>query len=140
MTCFRVVFQFYSTDLKSCYNSHRRFSKRDTFNKVNQIQKIAYCIAKSFVGAIKLNLQIFSSLWKHAQFLNRHIELKNQMNIWGYKLQGQSSQFFEENRRNYKTTEYLRMKSVMDSIELRMLKRVDYMREHNILGESHIQS
>ena len=38
---------------------------------------------------------------------------------------------------NYKTTEYLRMKGVLDSIELRMRRRADYMRERNILGESH---
>ena len=37
----------------------------------------------------------------------------------------------------YKTTEYLRMKGVLDSIELWMLRRADYMRERNILGESH---
>ena len=41
---------------------------------------------------------------------------------------------------NYKTTEYLRMKGVLNSIELRMLRRVDYMRGRNILGESHVQS
>ena len=40
----------------------------------------------------------------------------------------------------YKTTEYLRMKGVLDSIKLRMLRRADYMREHNILGESHVYS
>ena len=38
---------------------------------------------------------------------------------------------------NYKTTKYLHMKGVLDSIELRMLRRADYMRECNILGESH---
>ena len=27
----------------------------------------------------------------------------------------------------YKTTEYLRMKGVLDSIKLRMLRRVDYL-------------
>ena len=32
------------------------------------------------------------------------------------------------------------MKVVLDSIELRMLRRADYMRERNILGESHICS
>ena len=31
------------------------------------------------------------------------------------------------------------MKGVLDSIELRMLRRVDYMREGNILGQPHIQ-
>ena len=41
---------------------------------------------------------------------------------------------------NYKTTKYLHMKGVLDSIELRMLRRADYMRECNILGESHIYS
>ena len=29
------------------------------------------------------------------------------------------------------------MKGVLDSIELRMLRRADYIRERNILGESH---
>ena len=42
--------------------------------------------------------------------------------------------------RNNKTTDYLHMKGVLDSIELQMLRRVDYLREHNILGESHVQS
>ena len=42
--------------------------------------------------------------------------------------------------RNYKTTEYLRMNGVLDSIELQVLRRADYMRERNILGESHILS
>ena len=32
------------------------------------------------------------------------------------------------------------MKTVLDSIELQMLRRADYMREHNILGESHVHS
>ena len=41
---------------------------------------------------------------------------------------------------NYKTTEYLRMKGVLDTIELRMLRRADYLRERNILGESHVYS
>ena len=40
----------------------------------------------------------------------------------------------------YKTTEYLRMKGVLDSIELQMLRRADYMRECNILRESHVHS
>ena len=41
---------------------------------------------------------------------------------------------------NYKTTKYLRMKGVLDSIELRMLRRADYLRECNISGESHVCS
>ena len=41
---------------------------------------------------------------------------------------------------NYKTTEYLRMKGVLDSIELWVLRRADYMRVRNILGESHVHS
>ena len=40
----------------------------------------------------------------------------------------------------YKTTEYLRVKGALDSIELRMLRRADYLRECNILEESHIYS
>ena len=32
------------------------------------------------------------------------------------------------------------MKGVLDFIELRMLKRVNYIRKRNTLGESHIQS
>ena len=32
------------------------------------------------------------------------------------------------------------MKGVLDSMELRMLRRADYMRERNILGESHVYS
>ena len=40
----------------------------------------------------------------------------------------------------YKTTEYLRMKSVLDSIELQMLRRAEYMRERDILRESHVHS
>ena len=43
-------------------------------------------------------------------------------------------------KRNYKTTEYLRMKGVLDSIELRLLRRADCMKEHNILRESHVHS
>ena len=31
------------------------------------------------------------------------------------------------------------MKGVLDSIELPILKTVDYLRERNILGESHVQ-
>ena len=30
------------------------------------------------------------------------------------------------------------MKGVLDSIELRMLRRADYMRECNVFGESHV--
>ena len=45
-----------------------------------------------------------------------------------------------ESLKIYKTTEYLRMKGVLDSVELRMLRRADYMRERNILGESHVYS
>ena len=40
----------------------------------------------------------------------------------------------------YKTTEYLRMKGVLYSIELRMLRRADYLRERNILRESHVHN
>ena len=40
----------------------------------------------------------------------------------------------------YQTTEYLRMKGVLDSIELRMLRRADYLRERNTLRESHAHS
>ena len=40
----------------------------------------------------------------------------------------------------YKTTEYLRMKGVLDFTELQMLRRANYMRERNILGESHVYS
>ena len=32
------------------------------------------------------------------------------------------------------------MKDVLDSIELRMLRIVDYLRDRNILGESHVQN
>ena len=32
------------------------------------------------------------------------------------------------------------MQGVLDSTELRMLRRVDYLRDRNILGESHVQS
>ena len=38
----------------------------------------------------------------------------------------------------YKTTEYLRIKGVLGSIEWDRLRRVDYMRERNILGEIHL--
>ena len=41
---------------------------------------------------------------------------------------------------NYKTTEYLRMKGILDSIDLRMLGRADYIRERSIFGESHVYS
>ena len=34
-------------------------------------------------------------------------------------------------RWNYKTTEYLRMKGVLDSIELQLLRRVDSLRAQN---------
>ena len=46
--------------------------------------------------------------------------------------------FIDADTMIYKTTEYLRMKGVLDSIELRMLRRADYMRECNILRESHV--
>ena len=39
---------------------------------------------------------------------------------------------------NYKTTKYLCLKDVLDSNELQMLRRADYMRECNILRESHV--
>ena len=42
--------------------------------------------------------------------------------------------------KNYKTTEYLRMKGVLDFIELRMLRRADYLRKRNILGDSDVYS
>ena len=32
------------------------------------------------------------------------------------------------------------MKGVLDSIELLILKRVDYLRERNFLGELHVQN
>ena len=41
---------------------------------------------------------------------------------------------------SYKTTEYLHMEGVLDSIEIRMLRRADYMKERNILRQSHIHS
>ena len=40
----------------------------------------------------------------------------------------------------YKTTEDLRMEGVLDSIELQILRRIEYMRERKILAESHVQS
>ena len=40
-------------------------------------------------------------------------------------------------QQNYKTIEYVRIKGVLNSIELRMLRRVDYLWERNIL-ESHV--
>ena len=53
-----------------------------------------------------------------------------------------SSGFFEAQDKvlTNKTTEYLRMKGVLDSIEWRMLRRTDYLRQRNILGESHAYS
>ena len=62
---------------------------------------------------------------------------------WKYSGSQVSLYLLQHTRRSdkiYKTTEYLRMKSVLDSIELRMLRRADYMRERNILGESHVYS
>ena len=40
---------------------------------------------------------------------------------------------------NYKTTEYLSMKNVLDSFKFQMLRRVDHLRECNIPEESNVQ-
>ena len=55
------------------------------------------------------------------------------------RLTGWWSTFFGT-RLNYKTTKYIRIKGILHSIELRMPRRTKYMKERNILGESHVYS
>ena len=64
------------------------------------------------------------------------------MNLWMVSLAIWKAQESTKDGKklNNKTTEYLRMKGVSDSIELWMLMRADYMRESNIFGEPQVYS